>query len=996
MEKSLFPVSLLPRRSNQLQKVNVVKRLVTQGRLVCLLYGLSGCAGLAYETVWIRAFAISFGNTVLSFSTVISVYLGGLALGAGAAGRMRTRRGLAWYGAAEIWVGLYALAIPWLIERATPLLAPLYNSSAGGWVAVSRALLSAAILLPATIPMGASLPWLAFWLTSGGWRAPRVSWIYALNTAVGAAGAVLTGLFLLPAAGYQRSVWIASGIDIVVGMVSLWLSWTTPARSVPLLEPMNSRRAQTPLGLTTGTLALVAVLSGWSVMLYEVAWSRIAGLLFGPTATTVTLTLAAVLLGLGAGAVLAAAIRKQEARWLAVSQLVVALLLLIASYGIAVSPAWLAEQIRLRSESLFQMETFEAAMLLLLLFPLNVAAGMALPLAMRLLQRDHPRRSAEGIGWLYGLNTVGCIAGALIAGWLLVPSWGTERTLYTGAMANAGLGMLALPAGSRRLGWRIAGLGIAALSVAAFSFPQWDLEAMTAGAYKYAPYYSRAAGSELHAGEILYLREGAAGTVTVRRIDRSLVLAIDGKVDATDAGGDLLTEKLLAHLPLRLLLQPRSVCVIGLASGVTAGAVLTYPVDRLDVVEVSPEVVQASHLFDRVNGRPLADRRAQLILNDGRNHLALTSRRYDAILSEPSNPWISGMNALFTRDFFRIARRALNPGGVLAQWFHLYNMPPDDLRSLLRAFTDVFPSAELWQLNDGDVLLTGYANDQMPHFLVETPPAAAAADLSAAGVAEPLLLSTLYVMRGADLARFASGAVANTDDLPVLEFHGQRDLNSQTDADNGLELGAFPKQLPLPPAIRADWQSLAPERWVERGRMFERAESYRMAFASYQKALAGRPESTDAIAGMIRSARSPEERAAAGTLESRTRQALSAAQAGKPEIAQAILQALKQAYPAEPETHFNYGLFCLERSRYEEAIGDFTAAIAANRSYVPAYEGMAEAYLRKRDFASAAEWSRRILELDPNHAVARQTLAGIEKLAAGAQSAISESARRSR
>jgi spermidine synthase len=933
---------------------------VTRRRLVYLLYGISGCAGLAYETVWIREFANSFGNTLLAFSTVVSVYLGGLAIGAAWAGQARARRGLRLYGAAEVWIGLYALAIPRLMDLSLPLLAPFYGSSAAGAapVAVVRLLLSSAILLPATIPMGASLPWLASWLNAEGAPSPKLSWIYSLNTAGGAVGAVLTGLLLLPRMGYQRTLITASGLSVAIGMIALWLSRKVVRENPEALSFFPNTGAPQ---LSVRTLGIVAALSGCTVLLYEVAWSRIAGLMFGPTATTVSLTLAVFLLGLGAGAVLASTIRKDAAGWLSASQSAVAFLLLCASACVAVSPAWLAEQIRLRSQSAFQIEALEAGLLILLLFPLTMAAGMALPLAMQL------RRASGAIGGLYGVNTAGCVLGAIVTAWLLVPHLGTERALYTGAMINAGLGvMLAL-----KPAWRAAGLGIAGLALAGFAFPQWDLAAMTAGGYKYAPYFHGGATSELHRGEVLFLREGAAGTVTVRRMERTLTLAIDGKVDASDAGGDLLTEKLLAHLPLKMVAHPGSVCVIGLASGVTAGAALTYPARRLDVIEVSPEVVQASHLFDGVNGKPLEDTRTHLIVNDGRNHLALVDRQYDAILSEPSNPWISGMNSMFTREFFRIARRRLNSGGVLAQWFHLYNMPPDGLRSLLRAFTEVFPSAALWQLNEGDVLLTGFAGDLPEEVLPERAPRTALVDLAAVGIAEPSLLSTLYVMRGADLVRFAGLAESNTDDRPVLEFHGQRDLHSQTDLRNMQELVAFPKLVPPPAAVRTALRQMTAERLAARGMMFEKAESYSLAFESYRNA--------GAIAGMVRCARTAGERAAAGTLQSRTEEALAAARAGNTTTAESILQAMTQAYPDQPETHFNYGLFCLERSRYEDAIGNFTAAISISGSYLPAFEAMAETYLRQRDPRNAAAWSRRILEIDPSHAIARQTLAAIEK-----------------
>jgi spermidine synthase len=961
--------------------VEFVERLVTRGRVICLLYGISGCAGLAYETAWIRAFTTSFGNTLLSFSTVISVYLGGLALGAAAGGRFRTRRGLAWNGAAEIFIGVYALAIPLLMEQSTALLVPLYCSSGAGRLDVARVLLCAAILLPATIPMGASLPWLASWLRDNE-PSHRLSWIYAINTLGGAAGAVLTGLFLLPGLGYQRVVVTASVFDIAVGLASLGIARAATQSSGERRSlPIRSQTGQ-PSPIPLRTLVAVAILSGWCAMLYEVTWNRVAGLLFGPTAVTVTLTLAVVLIGLAAGAILASASRKNEAGWLALSQLAAAILLLGVSYAVAVSPTWLAEQIRAHSEDPFQLELLEAGVLFLLLFPVTMAAGMALPLTLRMLGTTR----ADAVGKLYGLNAAGCIGGTLVTGWFLVPHFGMERALYIGALLSGGASVLLAGANSLGRVRRTAAIATVALAIAAFLFPQWDLAAMTAGAYKYAPYYNHAIASELHTGELVYLREGTAGTVTVRRIDGSLVLAIDGKVDATDAGGDLLTEKLLAHLPLHLVARPRTVCVIGLASGVTAGAALKYPIEQLDVVELSPEVVQASHFFDSVNGLPLGDRRTHLIVNDGRNHLALTGRRYDAILSEPSNPWIAGMNSLFTREFFRLARSRLNPGGVLAQWFHLYNMPANDLQSLLRAFTDVFPSATLWQLNDGDVLLTGPASETATDPTAGPLPAPAAADLAAVGVPEPALFSTLYVMRGSDLARFAEAAEPNTDDRPVLEFHGQRNLSSQTDAQNVEELTHAPKKLSPSPPFQVDGQRISPNQWLDRGRMFEKAESYRMAFGSYQKALAARPDLSEALAGLMRSARTPDERAMAGTLDSRTQEALADAQAGNVGAAEWILRALKQAYPQEPESHFNYGLFCLERSRSDEAIENFIAAIAARKDYLPAFEALAETYLRRADFPNATLWTRRILEIDPGHAVARQTLAGIQKQITGSAS----------
>jgi tetratricopeptide (TPR) repeat protein len=237
----------------------------------------------------------------------------------------------------------------------------------------------------------------------------------------------------------------------------------------------------------------------------------------------------------------------------------------------------------------------------------------------------------------------------------------------------------------------------------------------------------------------------------------------------------------------------------------------------------------------------------------------------------------------------------------------------------------------------------------------------------------------LYIMRGADLARFAGAAEPNTDDWPVLEVHGLRDLDLQTDQTNMAELTAFPQQIPPPPEVAAVRDHVTPETLLARAKMFEKAESYRLAFDSYKKLLTDQPGDSTALVGVLRCARSPEEIAFAGTLESRTNEALTDARSGNPAAAEWLLSALKQAWPDRPETHLNYGIFCLERSRFDDAIASFNDAIGTDPRYLPAFEAMAEAYMHKRDLHSAALWSRRILEIDPNHESAKQALAALAR-----------------
>ncbi len=839
----------------------------TKRRIVGILFFLSGALALVYEVVWIRLFAISFGNTAQAMSMVLSVYLGGIATGA-AAGRRLTRRSAAQclrlYGMAELLVSLYAFLVPYLLRGAAPLFQSLYAEGHGatGVLTGLHALAGSAILFPATSAMGATLPLLARWIAGAqdanelSDAARRVSNLYSVNLAGASAGAILCGFALLPAFGFAHTLVLACSGNALIGLASMWL-----ARGAARKAPATQVRPAAPVAgpaLPGRVIIPVAFFGGWTCFLYEVAWGRLYGLLFGPTASTVTLVLAAFLVGLTVGGVWAGRLRRNLPAWLCGAQAGCALALLWAIAAAGALPPWIADWVRVHNPYPVQIEFMKVAMLVVTLLPLTLLFGLIFPLTMR-AGSSATATFAGWIGGLYGVNTVGCIAGAVAAGWWLVPAVGTERTLLLGGLVNLALALLVLHRIRPR--WRTPALAVATVGalLVGWLFPRWDMAAMTAGGYKYAPYYT--GSGALQAGELVWVHEGIAGTVAVRRDAGSLILSIDGKVDASDAGGDLLTEKLLAHLPLLLAPQADRVCLIGLASGVTAGAALTHSIRQLDVVEVSPDVIRASHDFDRVNRRPLEDRRTTLIVNDGRNHLALTSSRYDVIISEPSNPWIAGMNNLFTRDFFRIARGRLRPAGIFAQWFHIYNMPRNDLRSLVAAFADVFPSAALWKLNDGDILLTGFAADPpFLHLPAPAVPPAALADLAAVGVENPELLLDLYVMRDGALQRFAGGAEPNTDDHPWLEFHGQQDLHAQTDPAN--EAALFSSIAAPPPAsVRRLRESLGPAGYLAIGRMFERAESYRSAFGAYQQAQRQSP-SVEALAAMDRCARLPGERTA--------------------------------------------------------------------------------------------------------------------------------------
>ena len=914
-------------------------------RLPYLFYFLSGATALIYETVWIRLFSATFGNTAQALSTVIAVFLGGLAVGSILGGRFKAA-GLPVYGAIEAAVGLYALATPWLIQAAQPVLASVYQSNPA-MLPITRAALCALILLPATILMGATLPLLDRWLRGTG----RTSWIYALNVAGACTGALVTGFLLLPRMGYQTTLLTAGIVNGLIGALCL-LPGIRASRSAPLTQPK---------GGTDRWLGALAFLSGWITLSGEVAWTRLFGLLFGFTASTLTLVLAIFLAGLAGGAIVASSLRRNTQTWLGGAQLASLALLVTGSFLAAHSAAWIADAVRLHSSSEVRIELAKLQLLAVTVLPLALTLGLTFPLLIR--------TGGMSVGWLYGVNTLGSIAGSLMAGWLLIPWLGTQNTLAAGAVASAVAAGIVFRNSPGR--WQIL-LGASAVAALAV-FPRWNMAEVTAGAYKYAPYYEGSVSNALAEGEIEYLNEGVTATVTVKRLRGARTLAIDGKVDASDSGSDLLTEKLLAHLPLLVAGNAKQVCIIGLASGVTAGAALTWPLERLDIAEVSPEVVQASHFFDSVNGRPLADARTRLLVADGRNHLALTAASYDLIVSEPSNPWIAGMNGMFTREFFATAKSRLRKNGVMAQWFHVYNLHADDLRSLLAAFHSVFPNAVLWQLNDGDMLMTG--SDALPVPAVQVLSERARLDLAAVAVPDASLLWQLYRMRGEDLGRFVAGAAVNTDDRPWLEFHGQRNLHLQTDAAN---LAALQQAASATPLVK---KTRSPAVLHQLGALFENAESPHLAFGYYDAALRAGADTPETIAGLDRTAQTPAQTARVAavlglttdprTLDSRT---AAAAQKDVPG-ARLLLEEAALMYPRDPAAYFNLGVFRIQHGDTQAAIDQFRKSVEVDPRYVPGLETLVQIYAEMKDKANAVVWSRRLLAVSPRHAGALQTLA---------------------
>ena len=500
----------------------------------------------------------------------------------------------------------------------------------------------------------------------------------------------------------------------------------------------------------------------------------------------------------------------------------------------------------------------QALLVAVLLVPMAMAFGAAFPFAMAVGTRSD-RTVVSDLGRIYAANTVGAIAGALLTGFVLITHLGLQNTIRVVVVIVAIGTFFFLLAGRVRGRSRLVGfVACAVVVMLGFFSPAWDRALLSSGAYKYAVTLSGPdLETSLTAGRLMHYREGATATVAVREAVGNTTLSIDGKVDASNVS-DMLTQRLLAHLPLLLHPAPRRVAILGLGSGVTLGAALTHGIARADVLEISPEVVEASRFFELENHRALADPRTRLIVGDGRPHLMFSRSSYDVIISEPSNPWMAGIASLFTREFFESARARLSPGGVLCQWAHAYDISDADLRSIVATFLSVFPDGTLWLVGEGDVLLIGSTGPLAPRFAEigrhyrERP--GVAGDLLDVGVRDDFAVLSLFVAEGQTLARYAARAPLQTDDWAGLEFSGPRSIFGRQTNDNDdvlLELG---RSAPAPAAVQAAISHAGSIAWRNRGWMFLKADAYEPAWHDFVRALESDSSDADAYEGLRRAA----------------------------------------------------------------------------------------------------------------------------------------------
>ena len=715
-----------------------------------------------------------------------------MAVGSWSAGRTRIRRlePIAVYAGLEAWIGLYALATPFVLRLVD--LAPPALQLALGVLA----------LLPATVAMGTSLPVLVRVLDRGTTnRATTVGWLYAVNTAGGVAGPVLTVFLLFPLVGLAWTLVITALVNLLVGG-AVWLGrscWALAERQRPTVAPAGATGTPGAATPVPRLLYLILAVSGATAMVYEMAWSRTLSMVYGSSVYGVSIMLSTFLVGIALGSWLAATrVRRRPATmlgavWLLAGSAWAAFVSLSVGGRLPFLFLDLYRWVDGGTTGLFGVQFLLAALLML---PATLCLGALLPVVISVAGRVGARLVVSS---LYAANLLGSATGALVASGLLLASVGLSVLVQVGVLVALGVAIVAtvrLPGSHART---IAATVAAVILVLALDGGARQ-PALSFGLYHGAPGYvgndDRGIRDLLASHELLFYRDGPTASVAVQRVDRYVLLKINGKTDASTGAGDIETQTLLAHLPLMAADRVDRVAVVGFGSGMTVGAVLTHPVHEVDAFEIEPTVIEASRYFEPINGRPLDDDRLHLVIGDARGEFRRDVEPYDVIISEPSNPWITGVANLFTRDFFELAAARLAPGGVFAQWFHLYGMSEDSAREVMATFRSVFPHVVAF--NDRDLILLGsdrpiaFSLDRMTRRFADP---GVRASLAEAFVRYPADLLVKLRLDERGTAAFAAGAALNTDDNMRLELAAPRTLYQDRLATIRAELDRY---LPAP------------------------------------------------------------------------------------------------------------------------------------------------------------------------------------------------------
>ncbi len=782
------------------------------------LFTISGFAGLIYESIWSHYLKLFLGHAAYAQTLVLAIFMGGMAIGSWLVSRFTQRIGnlLLGYACAELGIGLLAIAFHRVFQVMTGWAFDTVMPALGGtgvdlfkWALASLMILPASILLGTTFPlMSAGI--LRVYPETGG---RSLSMLYFTNSFGAAIGVLASGFYLIDHLGLPGTILTAGLLNVTLAL-GVWLITkrmpavaAIPASSLPVFDAASRRIMRAVL--------ILAFATGAASFIYEITWIRMLTLGLGASTHSFEVMLAAFILAMSLGAFWfrnRIAFLKNDLAWLAG--------LLIAKAFFAVYAVWIYSDVLdfvhwmfsavSRTSGGYTLSTISGMVAsMIVMFPTAFCAGMTLPLATHALTSRGVGESA--IGKVYGANTAGCIVGAAFATHIGMELAGVKGLTGIGALLDVLVGvfvvMVALPKGARRTrSFAVVGVFLV-IGVVAFSSAQLDLLRMSSGVYRQGQFM------DPKIQKVAFYRDGKTATIAVTDDGSLRMIRTNGKVDASvernperKSALDEPTMVLAAALPIAMKPNAELVANIGFGSGLTTHTLLASPkIKELDSIEIERSMIEGAKLFQPRNIRAYADPRSHIYIEDAKTFFASAGKRYDIIVSEPSNPWVSGVSTLFSEEFYGHVKRYLKDDGLLVQWVQAYEINPGLLSTIFQALGKHFGDYTVYRTG-ADLLVVATVKGPLPPLSAEVfnyPEFAA--DLRYLGYESLADLQALRMGGRAALHPLFTntGFPPNSDYFPILD---QRAPRSRFRAETSEELGLIRDGLvPVLGLLDGDW-----------------------------------------------------------------------------------------------------------------------------------------------------------------------------------------------
>jgi spermidine synthase len=983
--------------------------------LMLACFFISGTTGLVYEVLWTRMIVEIIGSSPFSVTIVLTVFMAGLGFGSYIAAKTidrikRPENIIRLYGFLELGIGLYCLVLPLLLSLFKPIYSILYNRLFAHFFTYNLfTFVGCAVLLiiPVTF-MGATLPALSrFFVTTLSKVGTHVGRLYGLNTIGAAAGSLLCGFWLINLLGVWGVLALAIALNAGIGIVCIIISIKQAGKiAVPeeLERPLKTAKVSKPSkekfhspsvdSVYVRSALIIFAISGFCSMAYEVLWTKLLGLLVGPTTYSFTIVLVTFISGLALGSLFFGWLgdRTKNAITLLLStQIAAALAALLFSQVIGNSQIFFARLIYIFQDNFARLYFMQGTILFGFMFMTTFCLGAAFPLVGKIFTRSL-ENTGKSIGYAYAINSIGAVLGSFCAGFILIPFLGKENSirLVVGIQLAAAFLIWAIIA--RKQNASMVRRAFIAVPVfigitLMFYFPRWDHVMLSMGKYHrfdrpeilkmgwmQSLFSWEDLFPDLKSEKLLFYGDGIGGFTTVLEStglmgDVNYNLCNSGKPDASSTR-DMDTQTLLAHFPLLFHAAPKDVLVIGLGSGITAGEILHYPVNRLDIVEINEQVVHASDYFIPWNNHVLTDPRTNLIVQDGRAHLELSEQRYDLITSEPSNPWMAGIAALYTKDFFDLVTAKLKPNGIFVQWIPAYQMDWESFTLIGRTFASAFPKSLMVCTNPArpsSFLFIGIHGDQ------GLDPEIAARNLAYAEDSKNITLrnSRLFynLIVSDDLKYLFGKGPINTDNRPLLEYYAPKSMH-KTDATIIRKIGAG-----IDLSLSKNLSAMIRENQANVDRQIDYAE-YFLSFRGADSTALQYPVN-------LAEATAPQKERYSQILENFCSNNLVSdfSRIIDPELQarcftvqyESVLKRLPGAKNKAP-LYAHLGNICLQNHQPEKAVEYYEQEVALTPGDKAAYNNLGIAYDSCEQYDKAIEQFSTALRIDPNYAQAHGNL----------------------